>query len=511
LVWILNYKIQNNLFHKINLRGFKMNHSKIKLTVSFFIICFLSGFISCTKKSDDTADNMVKEADLTAVSIEDVTESDEDLLSVDYKEFYDELAPHGEWIEVKSSDIGIDLKKESSSGESRKSISFSELFGVKEAHADDGSFGAFFVWKPAPNLAVGIASGEPVDYRPYSNGQWVYTNNGWYFRAASEPEEITHHYGRWVHSPAMGWLWVPGRVWAPAWVDWREEDDYIAWSPIPPSVYIVNNVIVTPPVYEERFVIVERRYFIEPDIYKYTFKENKHRIKITEWKRVDGIMVVNKTVINKGPDITVIQSVTGRTFEPVVINHVTGKNRIKYSDREYEVYTPEFRKVKKDVKVKGPVSKPKEFSDYRSASQKESGRLNKEPGYNENSQNEERKENKGKENSKTPEGPGKERKYIDDKNMKNGRNNDGNKNKQEGNDNDKKGNDNCKKNKDNSGEVKQKDQKSKDNKGNNNKTGKDKGNKEYRNDSYKDNGDKNDNSKDKQNKQKNNNNSKGKK
>lgn len=481
-----------------------MNHSKIKLTVSFFIIFLLSGFVSCTKKSDDTADNTVKEADMTALSSEDVNESDEDLLNVDYKEFYDELAPHGEWIEVKDSDIGVDLKKESSSGESRRSISFSELFGVKDAHAEDVSFGAFFVWKPAPNLAVGMAAGEPVTYTPYSNGQWVYTNNGWYFRARSEPEEITHHYGRWVYTPAMGWLWVPGRVWAPAWVDWREEEDYIAWTPVPPSVYIVNNVIITPPVYEERFVVVERRYFTEPDVYKYSYKENKHKIKITEWKRLDGIMVVNKTVINKGPDVTVIQSVTGRTFEPVVINHVTGKSKIKYSEREYDVYSPEFRKVKKEVKVKGPVSKPKEFSDYQSASQKESGRIKNDPGSRENSENNSKSDNKSKENSKELEKPGKERRYIDDKNMKNGKNNDENKNKKENKEEKNKGIDNGKKNRDNSGDVKskQKDPKVNDGKGKDNKQGKDKGNKKYRNDTYKDNGNKNGESNHRQNKQK---------
>lgn len=479
-----------------------MDNLKLKLTLSFFMIFLLGGFFSCTKKTDDTADNMVKEADMTALSSEDINESDEDLLNVDYKEFYDELAPHGEWIEVKDSDIGVDLKRGSSSGESLRSISFSELFGVKDAHAEDVSFGAFFVWKPAPNLAVGIAAGEPVTYTPYSNGQWVYTNNGWYFRARSEPEEITHHYGRWVYTPAMGWLWVPGRVWAPAWVDWREEEDYIAWTPVPPSVYIVNNVIITPPVYEERFVVVERRYFIEPDVYKYSYKENKHKIKITEWKRLDGIMVVNKTVINKGPDVTVIQSVTGRTFEPVLINHVTGKSKIKYSEREYDVYSPEFRKIKKEVKVKGPVSKPREFSDYNSASQKESGRIRNDQGSRENLENNSKSENKSKENSKELEKPGKERRYIDDKNMKNGKNNDENKkeNKEERN----QGNDNGKKNRDKSGDVKskQKDHKVNDGKGKDNMQGKDKGNKKYRNDTYKDNGNKNGDSNHRQNKQK---------
>jgi len=462
-----------------------MKHTKIKITTAFLFLFILSGLVSCSKKNDDTADNEVKEADMVSVSSDDIQETDEDLLSVDYREFYDELAPHGEWVEVKGDDIGVDMKQGTSSGESKKSISFSEIFGVKSAYASDVSLGAFFVWKPAPNLAVGITAGEPPVYQPYTNGQWVHTNNGWYFRAASQHEEITHHYGRWVHTPAMGWLWVPGRVWAPAWVDWREEEEYIAWAPVPPSVYIVNNVIIAPPVYEERYVIVERRYFIEPEVYRYSYKvhKHKHKVKITEWRRMDGIMVVNNTVINRGPDITIIQSVTGRTFEPVVIHHVNGKNKIKYSETEYSVYSPEFKKVKKEMKVKHPVSKPKEFSDYTSASKKESGRKD--------SYQESRDKDDKKNETRVNENPGKDRKYIDDKNMKNGKNNERNENKQKYNDNgnkkksedrhkDSKQNDKIKENKGN-------DNKSKDNnqKGNDNKSGKDKSNKKFKNDNNK--------------------------
>lgn len=470
-----------------------MKYSKIKITTAFLFLFILSGLVSCTKKTDHAADNEVKEADMVSVNSNDIEETDEDLFNVDYKEFYDELAPHGEWVEVKGDDIGVDMKQGTSSGESKKSISFSEIFGVKSAYANDVSLGAFFVWKPAPNLAVGITAGEPPVYQPYTNGQWVHTNNGWYFRAASQHEEITHHYGRWVHTPAMGWLWVPGRVWAPAWVDWREEDEYIAWAPVPPSVYIVNNVIIAPPVYEERYVIVERRYFIEPEVYRYSYKvhKHKHKVKITEWRRMDGIMVVNNTVINRGPDVTLIQNVSGRTYEPVVIHHVTGINKIKYSEKEFSVYSPEFKRVKKEIKVKHPVSKPKEYSNYHSASKKETGNENRGQDYKDNSREDEKKESKQRNHIKSDEKPGKERRYIDDKDMKNGKNNERNENKQKYNDNgnkkksedrnkDSKQNDKIKENKGN-------DNKSKDNnrKGNDNKSGKDKGNKKFKNDNYK--------------------------
>jgi hypothetical protein len=48
--------------------------------------------------------------------------------------------------------------------------------------------------------------------------------------------DIPYHYGRWVELDSPGWCWVPGYDWAPAWVSWRCNDDYIGWAPLPPCV-----------------------------------------------------------------------------------------------------------------------------------------------------------------------------------------------------------------------------------------------------------------------------------
>ena len=145
----------------------KNNFKRIAL---FIIVFTFIGLVSCSKKSDETSDKTVSEAEMESVDSKDFTETDEDLLAVDYKEFYDELAPHGEWIEVKGRDIGVDLKKNTAAGNDHKTITLGELFGVKDAYADDVDFGAFFVWQPAPGLAVGLTTGEtvaqPVAYVP---------------------------------------------------------------------------------------------------------------------------------------------------------------------------------------------------------------------------------------------------------------------------------------------------------------------------------------------------------
>ena len=101
-----------------------MKYTKFKISAAFLILFVLSGLVSCSKTSDETAGDEVKEADLVNINNDDIQETDEDLLNVDYKEFYDELSPHGEWIEVKSDDIGVNLKRGSATGENRRSVSF---------------------------------------------------------------------------------------------------------------------------------------------------------------------------------------------------------------------------------------------------------------------------------------------------------------------------------------------------------------------------------------------------
>ena len=49
---------------------------------------------------------------------------------------------------------------------------------------------------------------------------------------------VVYHYGRWAFEPGIGWFWVPGEEWAPAWVNWRYGDEYVGWAPLPPDELI---------------------------------------------------------------------------------------------------------------------------------------------------------------------------------------------------------------------------------------------------------------------------------
>ena len=81
------------------------------------------------------------------------------------------------------------------------------------------------VWQP-PNAR---------HYRPYFNGYFEYTDYGLLWVGNDPWSSVTDHYGRWVYDPHYGPLWIPGYVWAPAWVVFREGGGYLGWFPMPPD------------------------------------------------------------------------------------------------------------------------------------------------------------------------------------------------------------------------------------------------------------------------------------
>lgn len=93
---------------------------------------------------------------------------------------------------------------------------------------DDATYG--YVWQPD------VAAENP-DWRPYTDGHWVYTDRGWTWVSNENFGWACYHYGRWARLRDRGWIWVPGDQWAPAWVSWRESDDqeYVGWAPLPPE------------------------------------------------------------------------------------------------------------------------------------------------------------------------------------------------------------------------------------------------------------------------------------
>ncbi|MBW2264192.1 MAG: hypothetical protein JRG91_19680, partial [Deltaproteobacteria bacterium] len=153
--------------------------------------------LACKGKDDEEGPSVEAAWSGEQVEAGEFEESDEDLLTVDYGEFYDELEPFGTWVEVNPRKIGLKVKKETAL---RQAPLLDRLFAVPAAHADvtaSFSVGAVYVWQPDASLAVGAvassgatagaeagvaveveAEAPAVEYTPYENGQWEHTDAG---------------------------------------------------------------------------------------------------------------------------------------------------------------------------------------------------------------------------------------------------------------------------------------------------------------------------------------------
>jgi Family of unknown function (DUF6600) len=162
--------------------------------------------------------------------------------------------------------------------------------------------GGVVVWRPM-HLDIGWA--------PYRNGQWIWTSDGWYWDSYDPFGYIVFHYGRWYFDNYYGWIWVPDDVWAPAWVQWRYDNDYIGWSPLPPyasfsigiGIHFTHD-FVTPYRY---WHFVRYRYMCDPHVYNYFAPDrDKYRIySVTKFRTNYGYS--NGRVINRGVDVDYVR------------------------------------------------------------------------------------------------------------------------------------------------------------------------------------------------------------
>jgi hypothetical protein len=94
---------------------------------------------------------------------------------------------------------------------------------------DDPTYGT--VWIPHRTV-VGDA------FVPYQTaGHWAMDGANYVWMSDYAWGWLPFHYGRWVFIDGTGWAWIPGRAYAPSWVDWSVGDDYdyVGWYPTPPD------------------------------------------------------------------------------------------------------------------------------------------------------------------------------------------------------------------------------------------------------------------------------------
>ncbi len=107
----------------------------------------------------------------------------------------------------------------------------------QEVAPPDDSFAVldgYGVWMDVAGLGRVWQPSVSYGWRPFDDGQWVWTDRGWMWVSDEPFGWVVYHYGYWAHWGAAGWLCVPGYDWSPARVHWYSGRDYIGWSPLPP-------------------------------------------------------------------------------------------------------------------------------------------------------------------------------------------------------------------------------------------------------------------------------------
>lgn len=140
----------------------------------------------------------------------------------------------------------------------------------------------------SPHGYVWIPRVDRYSWHPYTYGQWIWTDHGWTWISHFKWGWAPFHYGRWGWDDYLGWYWVPGTVWGPAWVTWRRGSFYVGWAPLPPEVRFVYGVGVTSLPFRLRpsfWVFIEGRYFFSTRLYRYIIpiERNVTIVNYTNW------------------------------------------------------------------------------------------------------------------------------------------------------------------------------------------------------------------------------------
>lgn len=83
-----------------------------------------------------------------------------------------------------------------------------------------------FVWQP--NYARKYPTG---DWQPYVHGSWTSFDNQLFWVPQEPWGWVPYHLGVWVWDKDIGWMWIPGDAFAPAWVTWEFFAGFYMWKP----------------------------------------------------------------------------------------------------------------------------------------------------------------------------------------------------------------------------------------------------------------------------------------
>ncbi len=193
-------------------------------------------------------------------------------------------------------------------------------------------------------------------WRPYSDGDWIWTDYGWTWMSDLDWGWMPFHYGRWGWDDDFGWFWTPGTVWGPAWVTWRWSDLYFGWAPIPPGFDFRPGIdfdAMALGIPLNSWVFVGGSHFLDRDMRRYVlpFERNATIVGNTEIR--NNFDFRGDRMVNNGIDPETIQRVTGRGVTRYNLVDSDRPGAPQVSGREARLYRPSISE--------SSGARPKEF------------------------------------------------------------------------------------------------------------------------------------------------------
>ena len=184
---------------------------------------------------------------------------------VSYNDFYQDLAPYGQWI-------------------------------------DDPQYG--YVWSPD----------QDGSFRPYyTNGHWCMTEYGNTWVSDFPWGWACFHYGRWTYDNYYGWIWIPGTNWGPAWVCWRYGEGYYGWSPLGPGYDLNSSMDYICP--NDWWVFIPPQYLYSGGYYRYWYGPRGNNNIVHQTSLITSKYVANGISYVSGPHVKDIEKVTGKPVQ----------------------------------------------------------------------------------------------------------------------------------------------------------------------------------------------------
>lgn len=194
---------------------------------------------------------------------------------------------------------------------------------------------------------VWIPDRMAYNWRPYSNGQWIWSDHGWTWVSHFEWGWAPFHYGRWGWDRYIGWFWVPDALWGPAWVSWRSGDLYIGWAPLPPEARFIRGVGIRSLPFSlnpSLWVFVEYRHFLHSGLYRYVLPVERNLTIINYTVARTDIAVQNDRIINRGIDIDYVRRATRQVISKHELRPSYRPGQTKVRADSVEIYSPSIRK-----------------------------------------------------------------------------------------------------------------------------------------------------------------------